>query len=177
MNTGSGKTESKGQIELPAYPTLFNKALERVAEVGKTSLDLAVEQNTEILASYRNMFRASPMPGLFLFDLLGQVLEDYTVLQKSLLDLAVEQSTSVLEVVQGCRRDGREEKADCQRDPAIDCISEIDSTADDTNQLRADTLLAKKVVDLFVMQQPSRATGTRKETQRVTGPLKITDDN
>src|ERR1035437_7492587 len=98
MNTSSGKTESIAQnaFGLPAYPALFNKTLERVAEVSKTSLDLAVEQNTEILASYRNVFRASSMPGLFLFDLLGHALEDYTTLQKSWLDLVVEQSAFVV---------------------------------------------------------------------------------
>ena len=48
------------------YATLFNKGLERVVEAGKTSLDLVVEQNTEVLASYKKAMKASAMPGLFL---------------------------------------------------------------------------------------------------------------
>ena len=54
----STKTETEtieATFDPTAYATLFNKGLKRVVEVSKTSLDLAVEQNAEVLASYKQV--------------------------------------------------------------------------------------------------------------------------
>src|ERR1017187_9727046 len=107
-NTKSTKTEAK-TIEATFCPaacaSLFNKGLKRVVEASKTSLDLAIEQNSEVLGSYKKALKASSMPGLFLFDLVEQVSEGYVSLQKSLLDLAVEQSSAVVEAAHECIQD------------------------------------------------------------------------
>ena len=69
-NTKSTKTEAETIAATfcpAAYASLFSKGLKRVVEASKTSLDLAVEQNTEILASYKKVLNASSIPGLFLF--------------------------------------------------------------------------------------------------------------
>jgi hypothetical protein len=103
-NTSSAKTEEATEATSypAAYASLFSKGLERVVEVSKTSLDLAVEQNAEVLGSCRKALEAtSSMPGLFLFDLASQAFEGYIGLQKSLLELTVEQSTAILEAAQG----------------------------------------------------------------------------
>jgi hypothetical protein len=105
MNTSTNATKAEAETTEATYcpvasATLFNNGSKRVVELSKTSLDLAVEQNTEILASCKKALKASSMPGLFLFDLAGQAFEGYVTLQKSLLDLAVEQSTAVADVVQ-----------------------------------------------------------------------------
>jgi hypothetical protein len=102
METNTKSTKKEAEIieasSCPAaYATLFNKGLERVIEMSKTSLDSAVEQNIEVLASYKQALKASSRPGLFLVDLAGQAFEGHVTLQKSLLDLAVEQSTAVAE--------------------------------------------------------------------------------
>jgi hypothetical protein len=99
MNTNTHATEAETikATYCPAeYATLFNNGSKRVIEVSKTTLDLAVQQNNELLASCKKALQAS-MPGLFLFDLAGQAFEGYVTLQKSLLDLAVEQSTAAVE--------------------------------------------------------------------------------
>ena len=180
MNTSSGKDARSAEGTFgPAYPALFNKALERVAEVNKTSLDLAMEHNVEVLDSYRNVLNASSVPGLFLFDLAGQVIESYATLQKSLLELVVNQSTCVIEAVQGRNRDGRAVQTDDPGDQEMGLSPEVESTmpdpaTEDTNQLRADTLLAKNIVDLFVMQQPAN---TSEDIGGLMTPSKITDTN
>jgi hypothetical protein len=87
-----------------ACATLLNKGLERVAEVSKSSLDMAVAQNTEFLTSCKKAISV-PLPGAFLFDVAGSAFEGYVALQKSLLGLAVEQSTAVLEATQECSLD------------------------------------------------------------------------
>jgi hypothetical protein len=80
-----------------ASATLFSKGLERVIEASKTSLDLAVEQNAEVLASCKKALNASSMPGSFLFDVAGMAFEGYVTFQKSLLDFTVEQNATAVE--------------------------------------------------------------------------------
>lgn len=99
-NTKSTKEETNEMTYgTAAYAALFNKGLERVAEVSKSSLDLTVAQNIEFLASCKNALKI-PMPGLFLFDMAGSAFEGYVALQKNLLGLAVEQSTAVVNATQ-----------------------------------------------------------------------------
>jgi hypothetical protein len=94
-----------------AYATLVTKGLERLAEAGKTSMDLAVKQNAEVLASCKNVLHAS-IPGVFVFELAGQAFESYVTLQKSLLDMAVQQSTAVIETSQEYGQDSANTKAE-----------------------------------------------------------------
>jgi hypothetical protein len=102
METNPKSTKTKAEnIETsfcPAtYATLFNKGIKLVLEVSKTSLNSATEQNSEVLASYKQTLKASSRPSLFLVDLAGQAFERHVTLQKSLLDMSVEQSGAVAE--------------------------------------------------------------------------------
>jgi hypothetical protein len=94
-----------------ASATLFSKGLERVIEASKTSLDLAVEQNAEVLASCKKALNASFMPGLFLFDWAGQAFEGYVTLQKGLLDFTLEQSNTLAEATHEYRHDASRAQA------------------------------------------------------------------
>jgi hypothetical protein len=94
-----------------AYATLFHKGLERVVAVSRTSLDSAVEQNSEVLASYKQALKASSRHGLFLVDLASQAFEGHVTLQKSLLDLAAERRTAVAEPAQDHLHDPSQAKA------------------------------------------------------------------
>ena len=98
LETKPTKAETTDATSCPfASATLFSKGLERVIEASKTSLDLAVEQNAEVLASCKKVLNASSMPGSFLFDLAGTAFEGYVTFQKSLLDFTVEQNTAAVE--------------------------------------------------------------------------------
>jgi hypothetical protein len=73
--------------------TLFNKGVERKAQVQKQLLDLAAQQNAEALATCKKLFQAVPsMPGLFLFDMAAQAFDNYVAVQKNILSLVVDQS-------------------------------------------------------------------------------------
>jgi len=80
-----------------AAASLFSKGLERVIEASKTSLDLAVEQNTEVLDSFKKALSASSLPGNFLFDIAGKSFEGIVTFQKSLLDFTAEQNATAVE--------------------------------------------------------------------------------
>jgi hypothetical protein len=92
------------------YATVYTTGLKRAADASKTTLDMVAEQNSEFLSTWKQAFKGSTMPGLFLFDLAGQAFEGYVALQKNLLDLAVEQSTAVVKAVQEFKQNPEEAK-------------------------------------------------------------------
>lgn len=178
-NTSCTKTEAEAPEAAycpVAYATLFNKGLERAVEVGKSSLDLVLEHNSEILASYKKALDTSFTPGPFLFDLAGQALEGYVAFHKSLLDLTVEQSTAFIDAAREYRQNARKAQAEIilaaqqsmdftapaknpvkevaadQVQAVSDIVSKPVQTDEDIVQRRIDALLAKEIVDLTVMQ-------------------------
>ncbi len=158
-----------------AYAALLTNGWERVFELGKTSLELAVEQNAEVLASYKKSLRVS---GSFLFQLASQTLEGYVALQRGLLALAA--GHVFIEAAREDSHETSETKARITKlllesldhtiavQKAILALSEKRTkavseqsrfnntpveTVEDSVQLRDDRLLAKEIVDL-VVQQP-----------------------
>jgi hypothetical protein len=98
LETKPTKVETTESTCCPfASATLFSKGLKRVIEASKTSLDLAVEHNAEVLASCKKALSASSMPGAFLFDLAGKTFDGYVTFQKSLLDFTAEQNATAVE--------------------------------------------------------------------------------
>jgi hypothetical protein len=98
-NMENKATKSESECIYSNGVTLLNKGFEKAVEVSKRSLDVAAEQNAEILASAKKALKASQLPGLFVFDLATTAIENAVSLQKSLLDLAVEQSNAVVAAV------------------------------------------------------------------------------
>ena len=85
-------TAQKNEV-VEAFIPLYTKNVERLAELQKKSLDIAAEQNAELIAACKKAFHYIPeTPGLFLFDLVGQTFERFVETQKGAIDLAVEQS-------------------------------------------------------------------------------------
>ena len=85
-------TAQKNEV-VEAFIPLHTKNVERLAELQKKSLDIAAEQNAELIAACKKAFHYIPeTPGLFLFDLVGQTFERFVETQKGAIDLAVEQS-------------------------------------------------------------------------------------
>ncbi len=160
-----------------AYAALLNEGWERVFELSKTSLELAVEQNAEVLESYKSSVRAS---GFLLFHLASKTFEDYLALQMELLTLAVQYL--FIKAAQEDRNKSYNEKPaianlllkSVDRTIAVQrsilafsakqteavgeqpCVNSApEEIVEDSAQLQADALLAKEIVDLVVGQQPS----------------------
>jgi hypothetical protein len=78
------------------FASLLEQGFEHVLESSKTSLDLAVKQNSEILEATRKAFHLAPTtPGLSLFDVAGKSFENYAELQKNVLNILGEQGHAV----------------------------------------------------------------------------------
>ncbi|MFZ0685102.1 MAG: hypothetical protein WAM89_06120 [Terriglobales bacterium] len=98
MSTPKKSTKSPNGSAQPnevveAFIPLYTKNVERLAELQKKSLDIAAEQNAELIAACKKASQYVPEnPGSFLFDLVGQTFERFVETQKGAIDLAVEQS-------------------------------------------------------------------------------------
>jgi hypothetical protein len=91
--TKSAAGAAKNNNVVENFIPLYTKNVERLAELQKKSLEIASEQNAELIDACKKAARFIPEnPGLFLFDLVGQSFERFVETQKSAIDLAVEQS-------------------------------------------------------------------------------------
>jgi hypothetical protein len=88
-------TENK--TNLPAdFANLFLKGVERAAELQKKSLEAAMQQNAEVMESYKKgpqMVTALPN----VFELAGKAFEGYIEAQKSVIDQVVQQTAALVE--------------------------------------------------------------------------------
>ena len=89
--SAAGAAKKNGAVE--AFIPLYTKNVERLAELQKQSLDIATEQNAELIDACKKAFSYIPeTPGSFLFDLVGQSFNRFVEAQNGAIDLAVEQS-------------------------------------------------------------------------------------
>lgn len=88
-----------------AYAGEINKGFERIVEASQTSLDLAAQQNADILAAVRNALEKVPMADMTALEMAGAAFEGYVTIQKTLLDMAMEQSNAVVEAIEASGSD------------------------------------------------------------------------
>ena len=81
------------------FTNLFLKGVEQAADLQKKSLEAALVQNAEVIATYKKGAAASNMPNVF--DLAGKALESYIEAQKSVIDQIVQQTTALVESTKG----------------------------------------------------------------------------
>ena len=92
-STKSTAGAAKKNEVVEAFIPLYTKNVERLAELQKKSLEIAAEQNAELIDACKKAFSYVPeTPGSFLFDLVGQSFNRFVETQKGAIDLAVEQS-------------------------------------------------------------------------------------
>lgn len=91
--------------------TLCHKGFERAVEAGKITLNLAAQQNNDIVAAVKKALKATQL-NLSGLDLFSQAFEGCIALQKSLLDMALDQSTSILESIETCTLDKNKAKTE-----------------------------------------------------------------
>jgi hypothetical protein len=102
MSTARKSTKSAAEAAeknevVETFIPLYTKNVERLAELQKKSLEIAAEQNGELIEACKKAVRFIPeAPGLFLFDLIGQTFDRFVETEKSAIDLAVEQSHAVV---------------------------------------------------------------------------------
>lgn len=85
---------------LESVAGLYTKGVERFAEIQKKSIDLASQQNVEIVDAWKKNMQAFPFArGLVMLDLAAATFERYADTQKGAIDLMVEQSHRIAGLV------------------------------------------------------------------------------
>jgi hypothetical protein len=80
--------------------TLYTNGVQRLAEVQKKGIDLAVKQNAELLDAWKKIAQVFPgAPGLVMLDLVSSTLDRYADTQKGAIDLVLEQSHALASLV------------------------------------------------------------------------------
>jgi hypothetical protein len=78
--------------------TLVCNGMERIAQLQKDALDVAVQQNNEMIGICQQVFRLTPdMPGMAMFETTAQAFDSYVETQKYLIDMIVEQGVTLLD--------------------------------------------------------------------------------
>jgi len=79
---------------------LYTNGVERLAEVQKKGIDLAVKQNAELIDAWKKVAQAVPgAAGLFMLDLASNAFERYADTQKGAIDIVLEQSHALAGLV------------------------------------------------------------------------------
>jgi len=79
---------------------LYSKSVERIAELQKKGIDMAVEQNAEVLGACKKMSQTVPgFSSLFMLDSAATAFARYADTQKGAIDLVLEQSHALTGMV------------------------------------------------------------------------------
>jgi hypothetical protein len=166
MNMSATAKSTKLQpetIDLTSCPaacaTLYQKGLERAADATKLSLNLALQQNADILGAIKNALKGSNLPGLFVLDLAAQAAEGCVAVQKQLIDLALEQSNAAIQALQNLGQNA----GDVQGDVAAAVQASLDRSVAAQNTVVEFVAKQSKAVSESVKAQPGVA-GTAVET-------------
>jgi hypothetical protein len=82
------------------FTNLFLKGVEQAADLQKKSLEAALQQNAEAIASYKKGAQSVPnLPNVF--DLAGKAFESFVEAQKNVIDQVVQQTTALVESAKG----------------------------------------------------------------------------
>ena len=76
---------------------LYTSGIERVAEMQKKALDIAIQQNAELVNVWKKHTLAAP--GLFVLDVATTAFERFADTQKGAIDLVVDQSHALAKLV------------------------------------------------------------------------------
>jgi hypothetical protein len=93
------RTAAEGAEVAGNFIPLYTKSVRRAAELQKKSLEVAAEQNAELVENCKKAFSFIPeTPLSFWFDLAGETFERFVETQKNTIDLAVEQNNTLTEL-------------------------------------------------------------------------------
>ncbi|UWZ82090.1 hypothetical protein [Occallatibacter riparius] len=132
------------------FVTLYGRGIDRIAEIQKRFIDIAVQHNGETIETWKKM--AQKMPGgarLPLLDVAASMFERFADTQKHAIDLAVEQNRALIESV---------------KDRASVANKATEAAIHMTNQAMERSVAAqKKVVETTVAQTKAVMEATRQQ--------------
>jgi hypothetical protein len=143
--------QTKQQAEVAETITaLYTKSIERVADAQKKTLDMALQQNADVIGAWKRIATSvpdSPIPGML--DLAGSMFGQLVDLQKSAIDLALEQSSALVGLA-GERADFFANAGDTAQTMVQDTVQRAAATQ--RNVIEFSAAQTKTAVDTFKKQ-------------------------
>jgi hypothetical protein len=88
--------EDKQAETVETIAGLYTKSVERLAQVQKKTLDIALQQNADLIGAWKKIAQATPgVPVPNVLDLAANMFGQFVDLQKGAIDLALEQTQSL----------------------------------------------------------------------------------
>jgi hypothetical protein len=88
--------EDKQTEAVETVAALYTKSVERLAQAQKKTLDLALQQNADLVGAWKKIAQATPgIPVPNILDLAGNMFGQFVDLQKGAIDLALEQTQAL----------------------------------------------------------------------------------
>jgi hypothetical protein len=85
--------EPPAKVDFGEVATLFTAGVGRIADMQKKSIEIAAQQNAEVVELWKKTVQKLPgAPGLFMLDLQNTGFDRYAETQKAAIDFFVEQS-------------------------------------------------------------------------------------
>jgi hypothetical protein len=82
---------------MESMAALYTSGIERLAEIQKQGLEIAVRQNAEVVSTWKKF--ALPVPGVLMLDLASTAFDRFAETQKGAIDLMVEQTQTFAKLV------------------------------------------------------------------------------
>ena len=153
----SGATKKPDVVESVA--ALYTKGVERLAEVQKKSVDLAAQQNAELIDTWKKFADMVPgVPGLFMLDVAADAFKRFADTQKGAIDLVVEQSHALAGLAK--ERTAATAKA---TEGAVTLVQEMVERSVTTQKKALDTSAAQTKAAFETAKQQFGLTGTPAE--------------
>jgi ribosomal protein L11 methylase PrmA len=146
----STKTSAeKNEITETWFP-LYTRSLERLAEFQKKMLEITSQQNTDWTDTWKKFAHTMPQfPGLFMFELWGQMFDRIVETNKGMIDLALEQNQQIMKLAK--------ERGTSFGKATDGFTSLLQTTMDQT------VAAQKKVLDFYAEQQKGTFTTMKKQ--------------
>src|SRR5450631_226817 len=96
LKTTKEETADKQTELVESITSLYTSSVERLAEAQKNALDVALEQNADLMGAWKKIAQVvpgTPVPNIL--DLVANTFGQFVDLQKGAIDLALEQSQTL----------------------------------------------------------------------------------
>jgi hypothetical protein len=143
------KTETV-ETAVETISALYTKSVERLAQAQKKTLDIALQQNAEMIGAWKKIAQAAPgVPVPNILDLAGNMFGQFVDLQKGAIDLALEQTQSLAGLASE-RADYVSSASESVKTMVHDTVERV--AANQKNAIEFSAAQTKAVIDSFKKQ-------------------------
>ena len=163
--TNEAPAAEKQTEAVETMTTFYTKSVERLAEAQKKTLDVALQQNTDLIGAWKKIAQIVPgTPVLTILDLAANTFGQFVDLQKGAIDLALEQSQT-LAGLSSERFDSVSKASDTLTTVVQDTVERVAATQ--KNAIEFSAAQTKTLFDTFKKQSGVAGTPVEAATESI----------